>query len=260
MHINKINSIYFSPNGSTKKIVKSISVGLGNYQLEEINLNSIESRRVKRDFKEDELLVIGIPVYADRLPIISEDIFDNIKGNMTPAIAIVSYGNRDYGDALLELKNKLEEKGFIIISAAAIIGEHCLNTKVAKGRPDKKDELKIREYADKVGEKLKSIDNIKKIENIKIKGDYPYHPLKSQHTPSGDSKCIQCGRCQENCPVNAIDKEDYRKTDSNKCIFCGRCIQVCPTNARDMKDESFLAFMNKLETIAGQRREIEEFF
>lgn len=260
MNIDKINSIYFSPNGSSKKIINMISVAIGSCLVEEINLNSIESRGKKREFKEDELVVIGFPVYADRLPSISDEIFNNIKGNNTPAVAIVSYGNRDYGDALLELKNKLEEKGFKIVSAAAIIGEHCLNTNVAKGRPDKEDEDKIREFANKTVEKIRNLESIHSFKDVKIKGDFPYHPLKSQHSPSGDSKCIQCGICQENCPVDAISKEDYRKTDSEICIFCGKCIQVCPTNARDMKDESFLKFLVKLENMTSERKEIEEFF
>lgn len=37
-------------------------------------------------------------------------------------------------------------------------------------------------------------------------------------------KCINCGKCKNVCPQNAVDNTDY-------CIGCGRCIQVCPNNA-----------------------------
>ncbi len=260
MNIGKVYSLYFSPNSSTEKITNKIAMNIGKYQVEKINLNSIKSRQEKREFKEEDLLVIGFPVYADRLPTISKDIFENIRGNNTLALAIVSYGNRDYGDALLELKNNLKERGFKVLSAASIIGEHCLNTNVASGRPDKEDEIHIMKYANKVAKRIEDLESLDSLKDINVKGDFPYHPLKTQHTPYGDWKCIQCGICQEACPVDAIDKEDYKKTDSDICIFCGRCIQICPRNARDIKDESFLSFMDKLEKITEERREMEEFF
>lgn len=127
-------------------------------------------------------MVIGFPVYADRLPSISGKIFENIKGNNTLAVVVTSYGNRDYGDALLELKDKMEERGFIVISAAAIIGEHCLNTSIARNRPDKIDKNKIRNYGLNISKKLQEIDNINDLPDLDVKGNYPYPALKDQHT------------------------------------------------------------------------------
>lgn len=47
-------------------------------------------------------------------------------------------------------------------------------------------------------------------------------------------KCIKCGLCAKNCPVNCISGE-IRKTpfviDQNKCIKCGNCFSVCPVKA-----------------------------
>lgn len=258
MNIKRIISIYFSPNGSTKKIVNNIANKLSNDVLE-IDLTELESRDKKRIFNEDDLVVIGFPVYADRLPSISKEIFNNLRGNNTPSVTIVSYGNRDYGDALLELKENLEKINIKVISAAAVIGEHCLNHNVAKSRPDKDDLDILYKFTKDIKDKILTITDINEINSIKIKGNHPYHPLKKQPTPIGDSKCIQCGLCEKNCPVNAIDKIDYRKTNSDICIFCGKCMNVCPTNARDIKEQSFLDFMDKLEYIARERKEIETF-
>ena len=259
MDIKKLNTIYFSPNGSTKEIANILVESIGKFPIEELDYTFIESIKETRSFNRDELMVVAFPVYADRLPSVSGKIFENIKGNDTPAIIVTSYGNRDYGDALLELKEKMEERGFIVISAAAIIGEHCLNTNVAKDRPDKADKKKIEAYGEEISRKLLEIENLKEMDELTVKGNHPYPPLKDQHTPTGDAKCIQCGKCEANCPVSAINEEDFRKTDSDICIFCGRCIQVCPTGARDMKDEGFLKFMEKLEKMTKERKEIEAF-
>lgn len=53
-------------------------------------------------------------------------------------------------------------------------------------------------------------------------------------------KCIGCGKCAKNCPVDAIVKTDYvapghklpsYTIDTSKCIKCGACIAGCKFNA-----------------------------
>ena len=53
-------------------------------------------------------------------------------------------------------------------------------------------------------------------------------------------KCIGCGKCAKNCPVDAIVKTDYiapghklpsYAIDTSKCIKCGACIAGCKFNA-----------------------------
>lgn len=258
MKIKKVTGIYFSPHGSTKTMVEQLVHSLNIDHMEELDLTMIESRQIKRTFSNDELLVvIGFPVYADRLPVTSDEIFKLFKGNNTPTVAVVSYGNRDYGDALLELRNKLESVDFKVISGAAIIGEHCQNQSVATGRPDELDLKEITKYGESIIEKLNSIEKVEKVDQVDIKGEDPYRPRKAHLTPQGDDRCIQCGECFNHCPVNAISAKN---TDPNLCIFCAKCIQVCPTNARDMKQESYLAFMEKLELMAKVPKEMETFF
>ena len=47
----------------------------------------------------NDLLIVGVPVYAGRVPIQAANALKFFKGNNTPAIIICTYGNRAY-DAL----------------------------------------------------------------------------------------------------------------------------------------------------------------
>jgi NADH:ubiquinone oxidoreductase subunit F (NADH-binding) len=46
-------------------------------------------------------------------------------------------------------------------------------------------------------------------------------------------KCVNCGLCFRNCPVDAIlgDKQSGYKIDEDKCTKCGRCFEVCRLGA-----------------------------
>ena len=46
-------------------------------------------------------------------------------------------------------------------------------------------------------------------------------------------KCISCGTCDMECPVNAviISPEGKFSIDAEKCIDCDLCAQACPVDA-----------------------------
>lgn len=44
--------------------------------------------------------------------------------------------------------------------------------------------------------------------------------------------CINCGACDDTCPVNAISEQgDARAIDPETCIDCGACVDSCPVDA-----------------------------
>jgi len=46
-----------------------------------------------------------------------------------------------------------------------------------------------------------------------------------------DEKCIDCGLCVPECPVNAIVVDGGKHKITEACIDCGICEPVCPVNA-----------------------------
>ncbi len=45
-------------------------------------------------------------------------------------------------------------------------------------------------------------------------------------------KCISCGACAANCPVECISEGDGKyEINKDLCIGCGTCAGVCPVEA-----------------------------
>ena len=51
-------------------------------------------------------------------------------------------------------------------------------------------------------------------------------------------KCISCGACAANCPVECISQgEDRYVINQDLCIGCGTCQNVCPVEAPEPDEE-----------------------
>lgn len=236
----QISIIYFSATDTTSKVVKSVADSIGG-SINEYNMTLSVNRGINIDFTPDDIVVVGIPVYGGRVPDFLTDSFKKIKGNDTPAIFIVVYGNRAYEDSLLELKNTFEENGFIGIAAGAFIGEHSNTGKVGTGRPDNKDLQIARSFGEEIKEKLKSVENTGDAGQLTVKGNFPYKERMIAHpiSPSTYETCISCGICAKHCPMGAIDFNNFREIDSEKCIGCSSCVKRCPKNAKEITHEAF---------------------
>lgn len=255
----KLNLVYFSPTGTTKKIIESISSEIENTEIKTYDLTQASNRMNGLEFDSNDLVIIGVPVYAGRAPQNLNSFFRNIKGNNTKAIFIVLYGNRDYEDALLELKMMFEEQGFTGVAGGAFIGEHSSTSKVATGRPDNQDLEVAKAFGKEINGKLKGDNSISK---INIKGNYPFKDLKPmpKMAPKTHDNCINCGICAKVCPMDAINTSDVKDIDAEKCIRCCSCVKKCPTNSKQFNQEGFTTVVNMLESKFSNIRKEPELF
>ncbi len=267
-----VNAIYFSPTETTKKIVEGMAQKLAYTLSENKNFNKIDftlkdARHKNLSLKEEDLAIIGVPVYAGRVPNVLLNYLNSIRGNGAMAVCVVVYGNRNFDDALIELRNILEGDGFHVIAAGAFIGEHSFSRVLAMGRPDDKDMVIAHEFAYQIYQKIL---NSHLYETITVKGNQPYgkyympkdkagNPVDIRKVaPKTNKNCMGCKLCAEICPMGSIDINDPSKL-KGICIKCGACIKKCPVSAKYYDDPDYLRHQYELEEEFIDRKEPELF-
>lgn len=250
-----VNLIYFSPAMSTKKVVQQIGMAT---TLNIVDYNITKGLAEELTFGPTDLAIIGVPVYAGRVPAVAAETLKKIKGQQTPAVVVCVYGNRDYDDALLELQHICENNQFEVFAGAAFIARHSIFPTVAEGRPDEKDRLLINEFGQRCASTYLKILRTHQAAKPTVKGNKPYKvPGKIPLKPKASSKCTKCGTCVEQCPVGAIHENNPRKTDKKLCISCSRCIVVFPEKARNFKGLIYRIATKKFASAYSARKEPE---
>jgi len=243
MEIRKLHLVYFSPTGTTKSILRAIAKFLGT-EIIEHDVTDYSCKDIQLQFEKDDFAVFGFPVYSGRVPKTFRDRFVRVKGRSTPAALVATYGNREYEDALLEMKQLAKENGFLTVGAAAVVTEHSVIRSIAAGRPDAKDMAFIEDFCTKLTEKIAAFIPGTSIKALYVPGKEPYRRyMELPMAPVASAPCTSCGLCVKKCPVGAIDAQNPRKTDKAKCIGCMRCVRICPQKAR---------YLPKIKMAAGE--------
>lgn len=251
--------VFFSPTHTSARIARSVGEGIGMGRRIETDLTLDEE--TSPILINDALTVIAVPVYGGRVAPIALQRLKRLKGHNAPVILLTIYGNRDYEDALVELRDTAVEQGFTPLSAGAFIGEHSYsrpNMPVAAGRPDADDLQKAEQFGRESLRKLQ--ESTFPLPSFFIKGNVPYKPLPAGNnaTPVCNDLCYACGNCIEVCPTHAIHLSadgSQIETIAERCIRCCACVKECPTGAR-IFDSPFTAILHEK---FSARREPETF-
>lgn len=255
--MGKLHEIYFSPGGTTKRIVNLISESM---PMEKQTWDLLEQKELPQvTVDQEDIVIVGMPVYAGRIPALCVPMLARFSGN-APIILAVVYGNREYEDALVELKDIVCQQGFFPVAAGAFIARHSIFPMVAAGRPDEKDEEIIYEFSRKVRDILQNSKSDRR-EELQVKGNRPYRePGSVPMRPYGDKSCIKCGLCAKLCPTNAIPEDALQKTKKELCIACGACIYRCPVRARDFRGLVYKTAEVGFQKKCAARKEPELFY
>lgn len=265
MKIKTLKLVCFSPTGTTKAVLQGIARGMDHETVELIDITRPDARDHPLQTSDDDLLIIGVPVYMGRVPALLTGWLHAIQARNTPAVAVVVYGNRVYEDALIELNDILTGCGCRTIAGGAFIGEHSFSTAetpTARDRPDANDLDQAEVFGQRIREKLRAVSSVDRIPGATIPGCRPYRGDSTLWTVDFidvSDGCVQCGVCAEGCPVGAIDPEDSHAIDTGRCITCCACIRRCPAEARTMKPGLVRDASVRLHTLYRDRKEPEFF-
>lgn len=250
---DKLSKVYFSPSKTTEKIVNEIAK---NFELKQENYDLLSFDSEKQF--EDELVIIGVPVFNRRIPKIACERLSKIKAKNTKAIVVLNYGNIDYGDALLELSEILKKNNFQIIGIATTVSQHSQFRELGLDRPDSLDMQKINEFSKKMIEKIENDTQ----NEIFVRGRKPYETYtKSDFAlDCNEDLCIECLDCVYTCPEDAIMENTPTITNMDDCTSCSTCISVCSENARSFSGEKFQKEYEDAITNSFERKEAEFFY
>ena len=244
----KVKGAYFSPSGGTRRAVELICGLFGPAEL--LDLGGRE--RSAAHYGPDELLVLGLPVYAGQMPAIP-GLLDGLRGENTPCVIVAAYGNRHYDDTLAQMKRRMGAKGFRCVGGAAVVTSHIFAPTLGAGRPDEEDMAVLTEFARGVREKL---DQLSWAE-ADVPGDP--EPVPRPAVPVKKDRdwdiCLGCGFCAQVCPTGAMDQQTLL-WDMSKCISCMACAARCPVGALGYNSS---ALASRLTEKFSQRRPVEIF-
>ena len=266
MEIKKLHLLFFTPTHTTRDCLRNIAKGIVSdgtiKDVEFHNLTLPPAREKEIEIPEDELLLVGMPVYAGRVPGMFQAGLP-VKGRGAAVCAVV-YGNRDYDDALIELVSLTSASGFRVAAAGAFIAQHSLNPLMAAGRPDYRDAQAQMGFGKDILRKIGECDAPGDIATVGVRGnsDYkPYSPAMLVPQLIAD-KCISCRICAGACPTQVISHDDFTVVDPAGCIMCNACVTFCPRKARDLPEPQKSLFgekMRKLQEANSMRKEPELF-
>ncbi|MCH3950431.1 MAG: 4Fe-4S binding protein [Acidaminococcus sp.] len=256
--IKEVKTVVFSPTGSTAALVKKVGEKIAKVlgvPVSSDNFTLPEGQKAVRSYDADTLVVFGTPTYAGRVPNKALPFVQTLfTGHDTPAVALVTFGNRSYDSALTELAQELTAHGFHAVSAGAFARKHAF-ANIGTEHPTEADDALLEQLVAETAALLQK----GKVPDVVIRDGAPVAPY---YIPKGEdgqpakflkakpktdlTKCDHCGKCAEVCPMGSINKENTDEVPGI-CIKCQACIVYCPKQAKYFDDPRFLSHKAMLE-------------
>lgn len=232
--------IYFSGTGNSEYVANMIKDKLED---DIVNAKQLIKNKSYNEFESNKPWIFIAPTYSWKIPRIFKHFItkSSFKGNKN-AYFIITCGG-DIGNTQSQVKKLCKKKNlnFKGISEIVMPDNYIALYPVT---PQDKSEIIIKKAIPKIEKSIEIIKandvlHHKKSSIMDLIKSEIVNPLfykfnaKSQKFYVTQNKCISCGKCAKNCPLNNIELINGFPCWKNTCTHCMTCISYCPTESID---------------------------
>lgn len=236
--------LYFSGTGNSKYIAQRLSDATGD------TIYSINDA-----FKSDEhptfndnRLIFSLPTYAWRIPKVVEAWINKCTFSPDTAVYFVMNCGGEIGNSEKYILKLCRNKGFRYMGCAEIVmpENYLAMFSVPNEEQSRRIIAKREEIIDSVCDTIKSgtplppyTTNLTGRMMSSIINPLFYTLCVKDKLFSVDmNKCISCGKCVKECPLNNITLNNKTPEWNGNCTHCMACITICPTEAIEYGEKS----------------------
>ena len=231
--------IYFSATGNSQFVAEQIAATT-NDKVVSVR-QALANKEKIFDLADGENLGLIVPTYFGGFPSIVKDFFAEIKINVVGKnhynFFVATCGG-GFGNIQVDAEKTFQNFGLNLDASFAIFmvdnwtPYFDLTDKNYVEGAEKKVEPALKEITEKIlrHEKVqleKSISDAEFLERQKM-----YENLRQTKNFTVDAKCVGCGKCARQCPLQAIEIQNKKPVWIKKiCTLCLGCLHTCPKNA-----------------------------
>lgn len=236
--------ICFSQTGNTRKLAEKIRDGIIESAAE---CDLIPLKDVKVDTLQNyDLLGLGCPVYYYKEPFNVREFMESLPPQTGKHWFVFCSHGAVMGQTLFSMTECLTQKGAVVIGshhcyADATVPFYPKHT-LTSGHPDVTDFEEAFDFGNTIisrGQAVSKGDTscISKPDQApeewaRKDATALSRDVLSQIMPPfsiNTETCVQCGECQDCCPVDGIDIQSDPIRLQAPCIYCLQCAAICPT-------------------------------
>jgi NAD-dependent dihydropyrimidine dehydrogenase PreA subunit len=229
--------LYFSGTGNSKYIAKRIA-GITDDSLYSIN-DAIKSSALFNG--EDNKIIFSVPTYAWRIPKIVEDWIIKSSFSVDTSVYFVMNCGGEIANSEKYLLKLCKNKDFKYMGCAEIVmpENYLAMFSVPTEEQSKRIISKREELIDSVASAIKEFKPLpahsaslsEKLMSSVINPLFYTICVSDKKFRVSEEKCISCGKCTKECPLNNVILIDGKPTWNGNCTHCMACITTCPTEA-----------------------------